>query len=86
MRRAKKVWVAIGAGVLAHNLTADDGDTLSEAVDEWLVSRPVLTRAVIALLALHLANAVRAHYDPVHLAFTVARKRRRVVLVVEPAL
>lgn len=84
MRRSKKVWLTIGGLVLAHNLTADEGDTLSEAVDSWLTTHPVATRAAIAVLALHLANAVRAHYDPVHIAFTVARRRRLVVLV-EPA-
>ena len=83
MRRSKKLWAAGGVIALVHNLTAEDGDTLSEAVDDWLKAYPVLTRSVIAVFALHLANAIAAPVDPVHLAFSAAR-RRRVVVVVEP--
>lgn len=75
MRRAKKLWAAGGAVALAHNLTAEDGDTLSEAVDDWLHTHPILTRAVIAMLALHLANAVTQQADPVHWAFHIVRGR-----------
>jgi hypothetical protein len=87
MRRSQKVWLGIAAVVLAHNSTAEDGDTLSEMADEWVLAYPVLTRAVIAMFALHLANAIYARYDPVHLAFTVTRtwRRRRVVVVVQSA-
>jgi hypothetical protein len=35
-----------------------DSELLSEGVDEWLTCRPLLTRAVIAAMALHLANAI----------------------------
>lgn len=81
MKRSKKVWLTIGGIVLAHNLTADDGDTLSEAVDSWLTTHPVITRAAITVLALHLANGIQARYDVVHLVFTAARRRRLIVVV-----
>jgi hypothetical protein len=83
MRRAKSLWLAGAAIAITHNITAEDGDTLSEAVDDWLDTHPVLTRTVIAMLALHLANAIAARADPVHWAFWLVR--RRVVVLVEPA-
>jgi hypothetical protein len=87
MRRAEKAWLAIGGIVIANNVTAEPGGTLSEVVDDWLIAHPVLTRTVIALFALHLANAVAARYDPIHLVFTTTQtwRRRRVVVVVEAA-
>lgn len=87
MRRAPKVWLAIAAIVVAHNVSAADGDTLSEQVDQWIVSHPWLTRGVIAVLALHLANAVSNRADPVHWVFVGVRAvpRRKISVVVQPA-
>lgn len=87
MKPAEQAWLAIAAIVITHNVSASDGDTLSEAVDDWIVSHPVLTRTVIAVLALHLTNAISNRLDPVHLAFVRVRavSRRRVIVVVEPA-
>ena len=72
--RAKHAWAAIGLGVLAYNASAEDGDLLSEQVDQWLITHPVLTRAVITLLAIHLANAVAPKYDVISLAFIAVRR------------
>jgi hypothetical protein len=36
MRRAKKLWIGGAVVALAHNITAEDGDTLSEAMDDWI--------------------------------------------------
>ncbi|MCV7009366.1 hypothetical protein [Mycobacterium gordonae] len=86
MSRSKKVWLLLGGIALAHNFTAEDGDTLSECMDGWLTpDRRVRWIAEAGLLALycHLSNRIKPSYDPIHLAFVVARKRRRVVLVVE---
>jgi hypothetical protein len=85
MKLSHKVWLTIGGIVVVHNIRAEAGGTLSEAVDEWIATHPVLTRSVIAAFALHLANAVPSRVDPIHLAFTSARtvSRRRVVVVVE---
>lgn len=80
----KRVWLVIAAIVIGHNLSARDGDTLSEAVDDWIAAHPVLTRAVIAVVALHLANAVSSRVDPVHLVFVGARSfpRRRIAVAI----
>lgn len=76
-RRAPKVWLAIFAIVVGHNVTAEDGDTLSEWIDECLREHPWLTRSVIAAFALHLANAMTPRYDVIHVLFVLSRKWRR---------
>lgn len=79
MRRpsAKQTWAAIFGIVLLHNATAEDGDLLSEQMDSWLLTHPVLSRAVIAMLALHLANAMTPQYDVISWGFVAVRKIRR---------
>lgn len=84
MRPAHKALVALAGGVVAYNIAAKDGETISEGLDELIVKYPMVARAVIALVALHCANAINQRVDPLHLAFVAAR-RRRVVMVVEPA-
>jgi hypothetical protein len=71
---AKQAWALVAAGVLSYEVLCKDGQLLSEGVDEWLVSRPILTRATIAALALHLGNAVPERYDVVSLGFKVMRR------------
>ena len=46
-------------------------------MDGWLDCRPLLTRAVIAALALHLGNLLPARYDVVSLGFFAMRKAKR---------
>jgi hypothetical protein len=45
---ARQAWAMLAAGVLGYEVVCKDGQLLSECVDEWLMSRPILTRAVIA--------------------------------------
>jgi hypothetical protein len=74
---ARQAWALIAAGVLGYEVVCKDGQLLSECVDEWLVSKPILTRAAIAALALHLGNAVPERYDVVSLGFSTIRKSSR---------
>jgi len=74
---AKQAWVLLATGVLSYELYCKDGELLSECVDGWLISRRVLTRAIIAALALHLGNALPVRYDVVSLGFFVMRKAKR---------
>lgn len=76
---ARQAWVLLAAGVLGYEVVCDDGQLLSECVDEWLVSRPILTRAAIAALALHLGNAVPERYDVVTQGFRAIRQGSRIV-------
>ena len=84
MRPSHRALAAVATAIVTYNVfIAPDGETISEGVDELLTTHPLLTRAAIALLTLHVANLIAAQVDPVHLAFSAAR-RRRVVFVVEP--
>ena len=74
---AKQAWALLATGVLSYEFYCKDGELLSECVDRWLLSRPILTRAVIAALALHLANAVPVRYDIVSLGFLGMRRAKR---------
>jgi hypothetical protein len=74
---ARQAWALLAAGVLGYEVVCRDGQLLSECVDEWLMSRPILTRSVIAALALHLGNALPARYDVVSLGFMVIRRSSR---------
>jgi hypothetical protein len=74
---AKQAWGVIAAGVLAYELGCNEGELLSEGVDDWVATKPILTRAVIAALALHLGNAVPTRFDPVSIGFHGIRKGSR---------
>ena len=74
---ARHAWTLLAAGVLGYEIACKDGQLLSECVDEWLVSKPILTRAAIAAVALHLGNAVPKRYDVVSLGFQVIRRSSR---------
>lgn len=87
MRPAHKALLALTAGVVAYNFAAEDGETISEGVDDLLASHPLLTRAVILSVAAHVANQLPAGADPLGLGFyalrALRRHRPRVVVVVE---
>lgn len=75
-RRADRGWLVLGAYVVAHNIrAAGRGDEmLSEACDRYLKSHPVLTTSVVALVSLHLVNALPPFADPLGVAMnTMAR-------------
>jgi hypothetical protein len=74
---ARQAWALLAAGVLGYEVVCKDDQLLSECVDEWLMSRPILTRAVIAALALHLGNALPVRFDVVSLGCTAIRRTSR---------
>jgi hypothetical protein len=74
---AKQAWGVIAASVLAYELACNEGELLSEGVDDWVATKPILTRAVIAALALHLGNAVPTRFDPVSMGCYGIRKGSR---------
>lgn len=76
-RRANLGWLGLGAYVLGHNvLAAGRGDEmLSMAVDRYLVRHPVVTHAVIGLVAGHLLNLLPPAVDPLAAVMgTLSRK------------
>jgi hypothetical protein len=74
---ARQAWALLAAGVLGYEVACKDGQLLSECVDEWLAARPILTRAAIAAMALHLGNAVPQRYDVVSLGCSAIRRSSR---------
>jgi hypothetical protein len=74
---AKQAWGVLAAGVLAYEIACREGELLSEGVDDWVAAKPLLTRTVIAALALHLGNAVPPRLDPISLGFRGIRRASR---------
>ena len=72
VRKADRGWVLLAAYVAAHNVrAAGRGDEmLSMAVDRYLVAHPLLTRAVVAVIALHLTNCLPERFDILHQIFS----------------
>jgi hypothetical protein len=85
MRPAHRALLCATAAVVAYNVSAPEGETISEGVDELLETHPLLTRIAIMTVAHHLANELLPHADPLGLGFVALRalRRRRVVVVVE---
>ena len=74
MRHGDRGWLIVAAVVVAIEVTAGDGELLSEAVDRYLANHPWLTRSIVASFALHLANVLPDRYDPLHMAFATKRR------------
>jgi hypothetical protein len=73
LHTAEIAWLALGAAVLAWELSAPENHLLSEGADRALKRAPILTRAAIAITALHLANALPPRIDPYVLALKVLK-------------
>ena len=74
MRHGDRGWVIVAAVVVAVEVTAGEGELLSEAVDRYLTGRPWLTRSVVTVLALHLINLLPPRVDPIHqLVYLISR-------------
>lgn len=70
----KHAWAILAGLIVAYEFAAEEEQLLSSVVDEWLEGRPIITRAVILALALHLANCIHPGVDPVHLCFLALRR------------
>lgn len=68
---ARQTRALLAAGILGYEIACKGGHLLS--VDEWLASRPILTRAAIAVGALHPGTALPKRYDVVALGFQAIR-------------
>ncbi len=66
MRAASKAWIGLAAGIIAYDVLAPPGETLSEACDRAMERYPVGTILTIGTVALHLANVLPQSIDPIH--------------------
>lgn len=55
--------------IVAYDLAAPPGQTISEAVDRYLDGRRWTTEAALALIYLHVSNRIPSRVDPIHLVF-----------------
>lgn len=63
-------------GVIAYDLWAPKGQTISEACDRYLLTNRLLTELVMALLYLHVSNRIPPRYDPIHRFFGAVKSLR----------
>lgn len=73
LRPADKAWIALGIYVLAYDVLASPGQTLSEGADRYMLSHPWVTRGVALAVAGHVCNLVNPEFDPIHLLFSGVR-------------
>lgn len=64
--RGEQAWFALAVLIVGYEILAAPGELLSEAVDRFLARHPIVTRAAIIGVALHLANALPDRVDPIH--------------------
>ena len=74
MTDADRAWIALATGVLAYEITARPGMTLSEGADVYMLRHPWITRAVAFSLAAHVCNLVKPEWDLLHLLFKAVRR------------
>lgn len=66
MRHSNSAWLAVTAGVVWYELTAPQGELLSQAVDRYRAAHPVITSTVVVYLAGHLLRLWPRPVDPLH--------------------
>ncbi len=64
--KGEHAWLFVLASVVGYEALAVDGELMSETIDKLLVTHPVLTRALIVVVAAHLINLLPQRFDPVH--------------------
>ena len=64
----------MGVGVVGYDIACPAGETLSEGADRFIGRHPCLARALVAIVALHVANTIPPSCDPIHRAFLLAER------------
>lgn len=67
MRASDKAWLTLAAGVVVWDVACPRGEMLSEASARYATARPVLSRAVIGYVAIHLMHLLPPRCDPLSL-------------------
>ncbi len=75
-RPAVFAWAALVIGVVAYDAACPPGHTMSEEVDRWLDTSPVVVWVVLGLVAAHLLNLLPKKLDPLHILFTKLGRKR----------
>lgn len=72
----EKAWAALGLVIVVYEIVAPPNELLSEVVDRFLIKHPVVTRIVVAGIALHLLNMIPDRFDPLHQTAIIVRGER----------
>lgn len=56
LRPSDKAWIALFAGVAAWDVFSPPGETLSEAIDRYIVDHPIIVTTAVGITAAHLLN------------------------------
>ncbi|WP_452446542.1 DUF7427 family protein [Nocardia rhizosphaerihabitans] len=79
MLTGKQAWAILFALTVAHEITAQPGELLSEEVDRQLISHRWATVAFGAVTVAHLYNVLPTTVDPYHQAARlVAHLRKKI--------
>jgi hypothetical protein len=80
MRYGNKAWIGLGVYLAVVEVAAPQGETLSEAMDDWLIKHPAKALCHLAVLvtAAHLLNLIPQRYDLIHQLFSVRLHLQRI--------
>jgi hypothetical protein len=80
MRYGHKAWIGLGIYLAIVEMFAPPGETLSEAMDDWLQNNPgkALSYAGVGVTALHLVNFIPQQFDPIHRMFVLRKYLQRI--------
>ena len=76
MNPADRAWLVLASGVVAYDIAAPPGQTMSEGVDRYLLTHRWLTRVVAFAVTLHICNLWPVSLDPLHHLFALLRRWR----------
>ena len=75
-RASTLAWTAAIGGIAAYDYFCPEGEQMSERADEWM-EHPIkrrLLQAGMAMVALHVCNAIRPDVDLIHKLATLHRR------------
>jgi hypothetical protein len=80
MRYGNKAWIGLAVYLAIVEILAPPGETLSEAMDEWLQSHlgKALSYTAVGVTAAHLVNLLPQQFDPIHRAFDMRKHLQRI--------
>lgn len=79
MRHGDWAWLVLAGGVCAYEAYAGlrQRELLSCAMDRYIDAHPLITRATVAAVSLHISNIIPEKFDVVHVAFLGVGRARK---------
>lgn len=78
MRYGAKAWAGLGIYLAIVEVFAPQGETLSEAVDDWIEDHPgkAVWYLLVGIVGTHLLNLLPERIDPIHRLFAATKPAR----------